>query len=236
MQVSILFDNNAYVSGFRFGWGISYFIEGGLLFDTGEQFEPLYENMTKMGISVSDVKKIVISHDHWDHWGGLWKLLDMNNNLPVYICPNFSLEFKQKVQEKGAKLVEVKPKEEIMQGIYTTGEIKADYKSGLIYEQALTLHTKNGISILTGCSHPGILNIIGRVKELFPDSIYLAGGGFHLLNSQDRVVRFIARQMKDLGVKKAAPTHCSGKPAEDIFRLVYKENFVHFGAGRKIVV
>ena len=236
MQVIILFDNSVYEKGFKAGWGISYFIEGGVLFDTGEAFEPLYYNMQKVGLGIADIKKIVISHDHWDHWGGLWKILEMNNNLGVYICPNFSWQFKQRVKNKGAKIVEVKPKDEILPGIYTTGEIHAGYKSGQIYEQTLVLKGQNGLSLLTGCSHPGILEIIKRAKELFGENIYLAGGGFHLLNSEDRIIRFIARQMKKQGIKKAAPTHCSGKTAEDIFSLEYKEDFVRFGAGRKIVV
>ena len=60
-----------------------------------------------MGVEISNIKVIVISHDHWDHRGGLWGILKENHKLKVYACPNFSKRFKNRVKSYGGQLIEV---------------------------------------------------------------------------------------------------------------------------------
>ena len=40
-------------------------------------------------LNINKIKYIVISHEHWDHTGGLWWVLKNNSNLTVYICKKF---------------------------------------------------------------------------------------------------------------------------------------------------
>jgi 7,8-dihydropterin-6-yl-methyl-4-(beta-D-ribofuranosyl)aminobenzene 5'-phosphate synthase len=92
---------------------------------------------------------------------------------------------------------------------------------------------KEGIIIITGCSHPGIIKIIKKVKKGFPgEKIILVFGGFHLMAKDDREVELIVEEFKGLGVKKVGPTHCTGYEAQMIFKKAYKENFIEIAAGK----
>jgi len=180
---------------------------------------------------------VVISHDHWDHMGGLWEVLKKRKRLPVYACPNFNAEFKTKVKKLGGKLNETVDFSEISENIFVTGEIAGEYKGEYMPEQALVLKTGNGISVITGCAHPGIVKIVKKAKDYFTgENIYAVLGGFHLANKDKIFIECIADEFKKLGVKKAGPTHCSGKPAEDIFRKKYGTDFIPLKAGQDLSV
>ena len=62
--------------------------------------------MKQMNIDPANIEKVVISHDHWDHTGGLWDLLEERKGLNVYSCPGFSWEFNEKVDTAGGFLQE----------------------------------------------------------------------------------------------------------------------------------
>ncbi len=235
MQIKVIFDKMALKENLQTGWGISFLVEDKILFDTGEKGSPLLYNMQAMNIDLKNIKSIVISHDHLDHTGGLWDLLDKKNILKVYSCPGFSKEFKERVKAKGAELIEGSKFAEIAKGIFITGEIQGAYKGKYIPEQAIALKTEKGFSIITGCAHPGILKMVEKVKARFPDDkIYLVLGGFHLRNSDKRAIEIVAENFKKIGVMKVGPTHCAGDMAEDIFKKFYKKDFVSIRVGQEI--
>ena len=234
-KIKVLFDKTS-EKKLKIGWGVSFLIDTSLIFDTGENGKYLLENIKNLNIDIEKVERVVISHNHWDHTGGLWELLK-KKKLAVYSCKNFSNEFKKKVKESGGKLVEIKNSVEIEKNIYTTGEIEAYYKDSPMPEQSLILKTENGLTILTGCSHPGILNILEIVKKKFPEEkIYAVIGGFHLIEEDKRVIEYIVNQFMKMGVEKAGPTHCSGTKTENIFREKYGKNFIKVKVGDEIIV
>lgn len=70
---------------------------------------------------------------------------------------------------------------EIAKNIFVTGEIPGVYKDEYLPEQALVVKTKKGITVIAGCSYPGIVKILKKVKRQFPqDKLYFVFGGFHL--------------------------------------------------------
>jgi len=147
------------------------------------------------------------------------------------------LEFKEKVKKLKGELIEAKKVTEISKDVFITGEIEGEYKGQYMPEQALVIKTKNGITLLTGCAHPGILKILKVVKKIFPkENFYLVMGGFHLIESDKRIIEFIVTEFEKIGVKKVGPTHCSGKKAEEIFKEKYKENFIPIKIGTIIEV
>jgi 7,8-dihydropterin-6-yl-methyl-4-(beta-D-ribofuranosyl)aminobenzene 5'-phosphate synthase len=89
MKAAIAYDNRS-VDGFQAGWGFSCVVDGRILFDTGEAAESLLFNLKRLNVSLKDIEAVVISHEHWDHTGGLWKLLEKKSGLKVYGCPGFS--------------------------------------------------------------------------------------------------------------------------------------------------
>lgn len=237
MRVKIIFDKAALDKRFHAGWGLSVLVEDKILFDTGEKGSWLIENLKNAGADISAVKSVVISHDHWDHTGGLWDVLGMRAELVVYACPGFGPEFKRKVKESNGRLIEAKRTTEISENVFVTGEIPGEYKGRYMPEQAVVLKTKKGITLITGCSHPGIVTIIEKAKQAFlGDKLYLVLGGFHLLDSDKRTIYSAVRSLAAMGVEKAAPAHCSGPEAEEVFREVYGQNFVPVKIGRELNV
>ncbi len=237
MEIKIVFDNNNLNEKFIPGWGFSCLVDKTVLFDTGEKAEYLFKNMEALDIDISKIEKVVISHDHWDHTGGLWGLLERKDGVNVYGCPNFSEEFKKKVVSLGGNLITVEELTVVKDGIFATGEIVGNYKGSFIAEQALFIKEQKGITIITGCSHPGIVKIVKNIKDSFPEEkIDLVFGGFHLMNKDAREIELIVEKLKELEVKKVGPTHCTGYEAQVIFGKAYKENFIRIAAGKTFEV
>jgi 7,8-dihydropterin-6-yl-methyl-4-(beta-D-ribofuranosyl)aminobenzene 5'-phosphate synthase len=237
MRIKVIYDKDGLGKNLYVGWGVSFLIDDKILFDTGEKGEWLLENMRALDVDINKIEAVVISHDHWDHWGGLWDLLQQRRGMRMYICPHFSREFKDKAFALGADLVENEKLTQIIQDIFSTGEIPGAYKGKYMAEQALVLKTNNGLTIITGCAHPGILKMVEKAKMKFPDeSIYFVLGGFHLMESDKRAVEIVAENFKKMNIIKAGPTHCSGDMAVEIFKNFYGDNFIQIKAGQEIEV
>jgi 7,8-dihydropterin-6-yl-methyl-4-(beta-D-ribofuranosyl)aminobenzene 5'-phosphate synthase len=76
IKITTLSENTANI-GFIGEWGLSILIEADglrILFDTGASFTAVH-NAQLLGIDFSSVDKIVLSHGHWDHTGGLANVL-----------------------------------------------------------------------------------------------------------------------------------------------------------------
>ncbi len=231
MDFQILFDKNTVSSNFKSGWGFSLFVDG-VLFDTGEEGSNLIYNLKEKKIDINSIEKVILSHNHWDHTGGLWSVLKIKKNLQIYGCSDFQQEFKDKVKKLGSEFIQAEGLIQVKKNIYTTGEIAGFYKSKVIFEQALIIKSKNGLIIGVGCSHPGIIKIIEKIKEFFPEQeLDLLVGGFHLMEKENREIKLIAQNLKNMGIKKIAPAHCTGYEAVGVFKEIFRQECVLIKAG-----
>ena len=155
MKITIVYDNDAN-AGLKSGWGFSCLIEAKekILFDTGDSGKKLIYNMKRLDIVPETIDKVVISHNHWDHTGGLEEFSKLNNNAKVFHPKSFS------------KLTEISLR------VHSTGALGTSIK-----EQSLVVNTEKGNLIITGCAHPGLTKIIEKAKQL--GEIYAVLGGFH---------------------------------------------------------
>jgi len=224
-----VYDNYQVNPELKTAWGFATIIKTPkelILFDTGGNSEILLFNIKKLGIAPSSIKKVVISHIHADHLGGLEGFLERNNNVTVFIPSSFPQSIKNMIIQKRAKLVEISAPRKISDFVYTTGELY-----GPPQEQSLIIDSKKGLIIITGCAHPGIVNIVKRAKELMKkDKVYLVLGGFHHPHLS------CVKEFKRLGVEKVAPSHCTGDLVREAFRKEYKENFIEYGVGKIIEI
>jgi len=237
MKVKILFDKECIDEELKTGWGVSFLIDDRVLFDTGENGDWLLANMQKLKVNPDKIKAVVISHNHWDHTSGLWDLLKKKKGVKVYGCPHFSSNFKDEVRKLKGEFVEEKLFTEIAKNIFVTGEMQGSNNGESIPEQALMVKTIQGVTIITGCSHPGIVKTIKEVKKNFPkEKIYLVFGGFHLIGKEKREIGIIAEKFKEMDVQKVGPTHCSGYEAQSIFKEKFKDEYIQIKVGQVLEI
>jgi len=230
-SITILFDNVAYDRRLRSGWGFSALVEYGgetVLFDTGADGRTLLANMRTLGVDPAGVRQVVLSHAHTDHTGGLIDFLAASSRPTVFLLSTFGSAYVRGVRSL-TTVTETAPGTEIAPGIFTTGRV-----SGSVAEQALAIRTPKGLVVVTGCAHPGIDRMVKAAMDLSGEPVYMVVGGFHLADSSRARITAVLEALRSLGVRKVAPSHCTGEPATAMFAAEYGPDFVRSGLGRVI--
>jgi 7,8-dihydropterin-6-yl-methyl-4-(beta-D-ribofuranosyl)aminobenzene 5'-phosphate synthase len=234
IEITVLYDNYTLTEGCTTDWGFSCFIKGMekcILFDAGAYGNILLGNMDKLGINAQDAELMVISHNHGDHtgnWqtnGGVLSFLARNSNITAYLPSSIPSGPIQTIKATGATTQSVYAQRQLCDGVHLTGLM-----GGI--EQSMILDTPKGLVVVTGCAHPGIVNIIQKAKQMLDKDIYFVFGGFHLLNDSDSQVMSKIGQFKSLGVRKVGASHCTGDRAIELFRQEYGKDFVPIGVGK----
>lgn len=227
MQIKIIAVGSSWWERFIRRWGVSFLIGEDVLFDTFGDPCLFLRNAQRLNIDFSKIKHIVISHDDWDHISGLWYIINRYKDVVVYICPNFKQEIKDRIVSFGVKIIEVSGLLKIKDNVYSTGQMEDESGGRTIAEQSLIIQSKDRIILITGCAHPGIINIVRNIKERFTEKIHLVIGGLHLKDSGKEQIQEVITQLRMNGIEKIAPMHCTGKLAMNLLKTEYKDNFVH---------
>lgn len=86
-RVTIVYDAFGKPSELKRGWGYSAFVEYGgrrILFDTGAQLDEFASNVQALGIDLTRLDFVVLTHRHGDHTSGLHHVLKVNPGVRVY--------------------------------------------------------------------------------------------------------------------------------------------------------
>jgi 7,8-dihydropterin-6-yl-methyl-4-(beta-D-ribofuranosyl)aminobenzene 5'-phosphate synthase len=229
ITVTIIYDNYAYVGGMETDWGFAALIETGdqtILFDTGTRGDMFLRKFRALGKDPAEIDVLVFSHDHGDHTGGMASLFETGVRPPTYILGSFNAEVRNQITAL-TTTIETQPGDEILAGIFTTGQV-----GEAIPEQALVIPTANGLVVLTGCAHAGVVAMLERVRELSSEPIHLVMGGFHLSGAGIGRVAATVGVVRELGIEKVGATHCTGDAAIAEFADEYGDDFVPLGVGR----
>jgi 7,8-dihydropterin-6-yl-methyl-4-(beta-D-ribofuranosyl)aminobenzene 5'-phosphate synthase len=233
MHITVVYDNHAYRQDLETGWGFSAYINRGtnsILFDTGPG-GALVGNMEKLELEPGCIDTVVLSHIHPDHTGGLESFLEKNTEIVVYLPESFPKDFKGRIKAHGAKVVEVGKAIEICENVWSSGQL-----GKWIKEQSLVIRTDKGLVVISGCAHPGIVNIIKAAKDLMRDEIFLVTGGFHLEWASKNKIQKVINFFKKSGVQYVGPCHGSGGRARGLFEEYFGRNYINVGAGKKITL
>jgi 7,8-dihydropterin-6-yl-methyl-4-(beta-D-ribofuranosyl)aminobenzene 5'-phosphate synthase len=143
IRITTLSENSASIGDFLAEWGLSVLVEADetkILFDTGKSFSGVY-NADTLGVDLRAIDKIVLSHGHFDHTGGLRDILRrMKKSVDIIAHPNIwqlkysrrkgeegkyiGIPFQQsELESLGAVFVHTEKPVKISDSIMTTGEI-----------------------------------------------------------------------------------------------------------------
>lgn len=237
VRLVVVYDNRSLKEELKPDWGFGCVVNAAghrMLFDTGAKSDILLANMQRLGIDPGTVEVVAISHNHWDHTGGLDKLLPNcaarrpadSESVPCYIPASAASELSRRISQAGGRSVPVDDSVGVWPGVWLTGELGTD-----IMEQALVVGTKPGLVLITGCAHPGVVTIARHVKKVFGTAPYLVLGGFHMANASAREVAATVKSLQDLGVKRVAPAHCTGDATIGRFKAAWPEGSESVGCG-----
>jgi 7,8-dihydropterin-6-yl-methyl-4-(beta-D-ribofuranosyl)aminobenzene 5'-phosphate synthase len=248
VRLTILGDNAVARLGVKAVWGFACLVEARghtVLFDTGGDPALLKDNLAVLKVAPARIEAVVISHYHADHTGGTPGL----GTLPgvrVFTPRSFEEHPKETatLQSAGLTLVPSSETTPLFEGITISEPLHFEGRipfggpgqgfTDEVWEQCLTVDTPDGLVVIAGCSHPGILATLDQVKRQTGRPLHLVIGGFHLLGQPDAEVRQIATTMQAMGVAHVSATHCTGEAAAHVFRDVFGDRYVTVGVGTTI--
>ncbi len=268
IKITTIVENTATKAKFRAEHGLSMLIEKDgkyILFDTG-QTDAIVHNSKLLGVDLSRIKTVALSHGHYDHVGGLKHLLDFTSPV-VYAHPEIfrkrysklsddgslryiGIEDRELYEKKGAKFILKDEPVEIFDGIFTSGfenmhtdfeEVDKNFvykeKGGYIRDfveddMSLIIDLKDGLFILFGCAHRGIINIIDNAENLFNKKVIGFLGGTHL-GPATRLQRekTIEELKKRECIQIMGPSHCTGMLMSAVMYCSFKEKIIFNNVG-----
>jgi 7,8-dihydropterin-6-yl-methyl-4-(beta-D-ribofuranosyl)aminobenzene 5'-phosphate synthase len=149
---------------------------------------------------------------------------------------NEMIAIRKDYEASGGKCIKHAEGFDIFPGAWLTGPVPRKYPernsspgdkvqtpSGLVEDnipedQSLVLDTSQGLVVLTGCGHAGIINILSYSKERFPkEPVYAVIGGLHLFAASDEQLNWTGDKLKEFRVANLLGAHCTG--IEAVYRL-----------------
>ncbi len=251
-KITILCENTVPRPGLLGEHGFAAYIEtpdGNILFDTGQGFS-LIPNALRLQKDLRQVSRLVFSHGHFDHTGGLLAFLGLHGPCDIVAHPDVLSErfrwMPQGAEEKpvsigipwreayitsrGARFQWITTFTEIAPNVYVTGEVprQSPFETGdpkfvirrngewapdpLLDDCSLVLKTSQGLVIVLGCAHSGLINILDHaVAKTGEDRIHAILGGTHLGFSAPAQLENTLAALKKYRIELLAPSHCTGQ-------------------------
>lgn len=261
-RVTILYDAFGPASALQKDWGFAALVEYGgrrILFDTGNDAAIFARNAKRLGVDLTRLDAVVISHRPGDHTTGLEVVVAANPGVPIcvplepaffgggapkeFLARDASLprqmryfDGKDTVLRSGtpwpkANFQIVRRTTEILPGFFvlTTGSEKAGTRE--MNELSLAIRSPKGLAMIVGCSHPGVENILVAAAQI-DKQLYTTIGGFHLvLAPRDEIERVVNMLHDTLGLQRVAPGHCTSEPGFAAFMRKFGDRFDQAGLG-----
>jgi 7,8-dihydropterin-6-yl-methyl-4-(beta-D-ribofuranosyl)aminobenzene 5'-phosphate synthase len=246
----------------RFGvgeWGFAALVDMDghrILFDTGARPETVLHNAPELGIDLSTVNDVILSHHHGDHTGGLVTLRrELSSKNPralsrAYVGEGIFLSrpgkdgresneavlTRRDYEVLGGSFEIIKRPTQIFPGAWLTGPVPRVHpernwslqrsilaggrrmEDTVPEDMSLVLDTEQGLVVVSGCGHAGIINTLEYARsQVRRAPVYAAVGGFHLFEANAATLDWTARMLASFELKNLLGAHCTG--IESVFDL-----------------
>ena len=265
MKITVLTDNVTDRNELETEHGLSCFIETPdkkILFDTGQS--PVFlRNAEKLGVDLSTADLLIISHGHYDHTDGIPAFQEINQKAKILIHSKAFLPRFHNRKYIGIDRDVKIPKERIL-GPYLPANagktlfimdsadmekvdkphfedfyvVKDQDKRPDEFEDEIYLLEKSeqGLNLVTGCSHHGIVNILNKAKKVFNSEINSVFGGFHLKYSGSEAVERTGKLLAEENINTLITGHCTGYENFEHLRDTYLPDLKYGFAGHSFNV
>ncbi len=274
MRITTLSENTAATGNLLAELGLSILVETdtlNILLDTGQSISTSH-NADILGVDLNKIDKIVLSHGHYDHTGGLRRILrKMRKEVEIIAHPDIWLAKYARRQGQGDRYIGIPFQRQELEGlgarfnlttkpvkitdnIMTTSEIpmvtefeeiepnrffvKEDsgwQPDKLLDDQALIMNTEQGLVVILGCAHRGIINTLYHAQQLTGvKQIHMVLGGCHLIGATEERIWLTIAALRELGVQRIGVSHCTGLPAAVIIAREFGDSFFFNNAGTRI--
>ncbi len=274
LRITTLSENTAGAGQLLAEWGLSVLVEtdtAKVLLDTGQGISTAY-NAGILGIDLAQIDKIVLSHGHYDHTGGLRDIL-RRIRKPVEVITHhdawagkyvrrqgddkayIGIPYNQsELESLGAKFTLMATPVPVTGDMMTTGEIPitVDFeaiepdrffvKQGRKWQpdtftddQALIIKTEQGLVVILGCGHRGLVNTLNHAQQLTGiKKIHMVLGGCHLLGASEERLWMTISALKDFDVERIGMSHCTGMVAATAMMQEFSNRFFFNNAGTRV--
>ena len=254
MKWTVLSDNRSSNPIFETEHGLSILLttdQHKILLDTGAS-DLFIRNAELLGIDLSDVDYVFISHGHSDHAGGLRYILEHNRQAKVIVSPdamnghffskrgNLHSITTQWPEIDEDRLILIDQTCEVAEGLHVIAHIPQNHPTpkgnqNLYVQDAdgdyihddfrheLALYI--GGLLFTGCAHSGLENILAAC----PWPVHTVVGGFHLLDGQEaeEELAALAQRLKiNYPNTQFYTSHCTGDNVFEVMKGVMGEQLI----------
>ncbi len=142
---------------------------------------------------------------------------------------NTILVIRDELEADDVEFIVYANQQELFPGVWITGPInrihaeqnwsgngKIETDSGIVEDivpedQSLVIDTKDGLVLISGCGHAGLINTLEHVSANGNNKkVFTIIGGFHLFSASEEQLEWTASKLKDFGVSKIIGAHCTG--------------------------
>jgi len=148
----------------------------------------------------------------------------------------FMVTTKRDYEASGGHFVEYDHPVELWKGVWLTGPVPRKYpernygkkaqiqtaegwkEDNIPEDMSLVINTAEGLVVVTGCGHSGIINTLEYARSAIRNApIHAAIGGFHLYQLDDEKLRWTAGKLREFGLGTFLGAHCTG--IEAVYRI-----------------
>lgn len=208
MRIVTLVENSAGAEGCIAEHGLSLYIETAkhkLLLDAG-QSDAVIKNAKTLGIDLTDVDRLFLSHGHYDHSGGIIAFHEMNPTASIIMhrrAPERHYNHRKFIgidprilEIENLRLIDGNMRIDnelfLFSGVTGKKYVPEGNKRLLMYQGTkkvpddfaheiyLVVSCEGKNILISGCAHNGIVNIVERYEEIFGSYPDIVISGFHL--------------------------------------------------------